>query len=159
MHCPLSRLPPKAGGRYLNDTWALNLENLTWRAFVSAGRAGSGALPASATPQGGAAPLPPLMPIAGHVAVPWHGNVVLVGGHMKVCGYTAWVCFSEGLLLVAGREQDTQRNSIRRAAQQPRATNLKWVRCCPPTLIAGKGRVARDACAPAGHQVGHLVGN
>ncbi|KAI7839120.1 hypothetical protein COHA_007124 [Chlorella ohadii] len=71
------------GGRYLNDTWALNLENLTWKAFVSGGKS-SAALPASSAPAGGAPPPPaPLTPIAGHVVVPWHGSLVLVGGHMK----------------------------------------------------------------------------
>lgn len=78
-----------AGGRYLSDTWALNLENLTWRAFVHAGssKAAAGApLPASTAPEGGEVPPPPapLPAIAGHVAVPWQGNVLLVGGHMKV---------------------------------------------------------------------------
>ncbi|KAL4424739.1 hypothetical protein ABPG77_000082 [Micractinium sp. CCAP 211/92] len=76
------------GGRYLSDTWALNLENLTWKAFVHGGssRAAAGAaLPASSAPEGAAVPPPPpgLPAIAGHVAVPWQGNVVLVGGHMK----------------------------------------------------------------------------
>ncbi|KAL4422567.1 hypothetical protein ABPG75_008764 [Micractinium tetrahymenae] len=77
------------GGRYLSDTWALNLENLTWKAFVhggSAKAAASAALPASSAPEGAAVPPPPppgLPAIAGHVAVPWQGNVVLVGGHMK----------------------------------------------------------------------------
>lgn len=44
------------------------------------------ALPASSTPEGAAVPPPPpgLPAIAGHVAVPWQGSVVLVGGHMKV---------------------------------------------------------------------------
>ncbi|PRW20510.1 acyl- -binding domain-containing 4 [Chlorella sorokiniana] len=71
------------GGRYLNDTWALNLENLTWKAFVSGSKSGA-ALPASSAPAGGTPPPPaPLTPIAGHVVVPWHGSLVLVGGHMK----------------------------------------------------------------------------
>lgn len=81
------------GGRYLSDTWALNLENLTWKAFVHGGSskaAAGAALPASSAPEGAAVPPPPpgLPAIAGHVAVPWQGNVVLVGGHMKVrrCG-------------------------------------------------------------------------
>lgn len=83
---PLSPTCPQPGGRYLNDTWALNLENLTWKAFVSGGKS-SAALPASSAPAGGAPPPPaPLTPIAGHVVVPWHGSLVLVGGHMKVRG-------------------------------------------------------------------------
>ncbi|PSC67948.1 acyl-binding domain-containing 4-like isoform X1 isoform A [Micractinium conductrix] len=64
------------GGRYLNDTWALNLENLTWKAFVPSGAAKP---VAEGTPR-----VPAALPaIAGHVAVPWEGSVVLVGGHMK----------------------------------------------------------------------------
>lgn len=51
------------------------------------GGKGSAALPASSAPAGGAPPPPaPLTPIAGHVVVPWHGSLVLVGGHMKVRG-------------------------------------------------------------------------
>jgi hypothetical protein len=59
------------------------LENLTWRAFPSS----SSKAAAAAAGEGGdaAAAAPPVLPaIAGHVAVPWGGNVVLVGGHMKV---------------------------------------------------------------------------
>lgn len=85
LHCIIQPCP-RPGGRYLNDTWALNLENLTWKAFVSGGKS-SAALPASSAPAGGAPPPPaPLTPIAGHVVVPWHGSLVLVGGHMKVRG-------------------------------------------------------------------------
>lgn len=51
------------------------------------GGKGSAALPASSAPAGGAPPPPaPLTPIAGHMVVPWHSSLVLVGGHMKVRG-------------------------------------------------------------------------
>jgi hypothetical protein len=79
-----------AGGRYLNDTWALNLENLAWRSLPAPGKAP----PPSSAPEGGAPPPPPPLPaIAGHVAVPWQGNVVIVGGHMKV-GSRGWEALS-----------------------------------------------------------------
>lgn len=75
----------RAGGRYLSDAWALNLENLTWRSLPASGAKGGPPLPASSSADGAAPPPPPLLPaIAGHVAVPWQGNVVIVGGHMKV---------------------------------------------------------------------------
>lgn len=54
------------GGRYLNDAWALNLEDLTW-AQLSGPRANAGALP----------------PLAGHASVAWGGQVLVVGGHTK----------------------------------------------------------------------------
>lgn len=78
------------GGRYLADTWALNLENLTWRC-VSAGK--SPALKSSvaeAAEKGGdveeriALVAPVFSPVAGHAAVQWNGNVVSIGGHTKV---------------------------------------------------------------------------
>ncbi|KAI3430306.1 hypothetical protein D9Q98_004902 [Chlorella vulgaris] len=69
------------GGRYLSDSWALNLENLTWKSFPpsSGSKSGGGGGP-SLLPSSAPAPLPA---IAGHVAVAWQGNVVVVGGHLK----------------------------------------------------------------------------
>ena len=81
-----------AGGRYLNDTWSLNLEDLTWTQ-ITAPRKGPSSLPPSTN--GGAVvgeeaevppPPPQLPPIAGHAAVTWNGNVLCVGGHTKVGG-------------------------------------------------------------------------
>ncbi len=72
------------GGRYLADTWALNLENLSW-SCISTGKS-----PASATAAGAqegestALMAPPsLPPVAGHASVPWNANVVCIGGHTK----------------------------------------------------------------------------
>ena len=52
-----------AAGRHLSDTWALNLENLTWDQ-VAAGGPGAPAL-------------------AGHAAVSWNGNLLIIGGRAK----------------------------------------------------------------------------
>eukprot|EP00887_Chlorella_sp_A99_P000351 scaffold13.g351.t1 len=75
------------GGRYLSDTWALNLEDLTWAQLSSSGRGGGAApLPASTAPatNGGELPAPAaLPPVAGHAAVAWRGSVLVVGGHTK----------------------------------------------------------------------------
>lgn len=62
-------------GRYLSDTWYLDLENLTWT-FVCGRKKGvdnddSGSLN-DAFPA-----------CAGHAAVTWNGNVMLVGGHKR----------------------------------------------------------------------------
>lgn len=64
------------GGRYINDTWALNLEDLTWNC-VSGGR--SSALAAAESVQ--------LVPTAGHTAIVWNGNILVIGGHTRA-GYT-----------------------------------------------------------------------
>jgi hypothetical protein len=58
------------GGRYLADTWALNLENLSWNCVLT----GKGEAAATTT-------VPP--PVAGHATVAWNGNVVCIGGHTK----------------------------------------------------------------------------
>jgi len=68
------------GGRYLADTWALNLENLSWKC-ISTGKI-TGA--ASSDQEGGQLLSSwPIPPIAGHATVPWNGNVVCIGGHTK----------------------------------------------------------------------------
>lgn len=67
------------GGRYLADTWALNLENLSWTCISS------GKVAAASVDVDGTALLDPpaLAPLAGHAAVAWNGNVVSIGGHTK----------------------------------------------------------------------------
>lgn len=83
-------------GRYLADSWALNLENLTWTCVAAAGKARAGAGAGAGEAAGGAAPgappgLPPpgLPPVAGHAAVGWNGNVVALGGHTQSKDLTA----------------------------------------------------------------------
>jgi len=73
------------GGRYLGDTWALNLENLAWTCISGSRKAAAKA--AQQGDSGEAAPLldaPALPPVAGHAAVSWNGNVLSFGGHSKV---------------------------------------------------------------------------
>lgn len=91
-----------AGGRYLNDAWALNLENLTWSQVTNPKRQPS-SLPPSTNGDGGEAEVPPpppqLPPIAGLAAVTWNGNVICIGGHTRVRGRVwGWVggCGSRG---------------------------------------------------------------
>ena len=90
------------GGRYLSDTWALNLENLTWRCVVAGKLFSTGTAKSSsslATQQitteiddaAAETETTPLVvassqgmpPVAGHAAVAWNGNVVSIGGHTK----------------------------------------------------------------------------
>ncbi|KAG7671615.1 putative Acyl-CoA-binding domain-containing protein 5 [Nannochloris sp. 'desiccata'] len=68
------------GGRYLADTWALNLENLSWNCISTGKLTGAATL----DQEGGQLTSPlPLPPVAGHATVPWNGNVVCIGGHTK----------------------------------------------------------------------------
>jgi hypothetical protein len=54
-----------AGGRYLSDAWALDLESLSWACVARGGRGGG------------------LPPVAGAAAVAWGGGVLLLGGHFR----------------------------------------------------------------------------
>jgi len=69
------------GGRYLADTWALNLENLSWKC-ISTGKL-TAAAPSDQEGEQLMNSSRPLPPVAGHTAVPWNGNVVCIGGHTK----------------------------------------------------------------------------
>jgi len=73
------------GGRYLNDTWALNLENLTWKCIVGLSKDAMAQQQQQEPSQADAAPLlPPGLPgLAGHAAVAWNGNVLSIGGHCR----------------------------------------------------------------------------
>ena len=62
-------------GRYIADTWCLDLESLAWSQVVP-----SSSSPSSLS-EGGTAGLPPS---AGHAAVGYNGSVVLVGGHERL---------------------------------------------------------------------------
>ena len=63
-------------GRYIADTWCLDLENLAWSQVVS-GNASSGS---SDDVQSGSA----LPPSAGHAAVVYNSSLLLVGGHERL---------------------------------------------------------------------------
>lgn len=69
------------GGRYINDTWALNLEDLTWTCVSGGGR--SAALSAASEVQ--------LVPTAGHAAVTWNGQVLVFGGHTRAADVTDYM--------------------------------------------------------------------
>eukprot|EP01024_Parvocaulis_polyphysoides_P061081 TRINITY_DN672_c1_g5_i1.p1 TRINITY_DN672_c1_g5~~TRINITY_DN672_c1_g5_i1.p1 ORF type:complete len:575 (+),score=49.31 TRINITY_DN672_c1_g5_i1:16-1740(+) len=58
------------GGKYLNDVWVLNLEDLSW-------------LCASQVSKNSSLPPPPLPPVAGHCVIGWGANLLVVGGHRK----------------------------------------------------------------------------
>ena len=153
---------PNAGGRYLSDTWALNLDNLTWRAFPSS----SSKVAAAAASEGSdaAAAAPPVLPaIAGHVAVPWGGNVVLVGGHMKVrCLPASWFPASAVPSAAGGCDCGCCHCCCCWAAIPAHACAYFTDRthsCAAPltSALAGQGGAACDACAAAGHEERHLV--
>lgn len=67
------------------DTWILDLEKLAWQAAATGGAAAAPP-PPSSEPTSPPPPLPPppMPPTAGHVLVPWGGNVLSIGGHTKV---------------------------------------------------------------------------
>lgn len=60
-------------GRYMSDTWCMDLENLTW-SFVCGKRKQGG----SSETDGVDFPAS-----AGHAAVSWNGQVILLGGHRR----------------------------------------------------------------------------
>ena len=91
-----------AGGRFLNDVWRLDLDSLGWtlllphhpptpppqplssrsrqRRKVGAREPGAAADPGEQEPL---KPEPILPPVAGHTLLPWHGNLLCIGGHTK----------------------------------------------------------------------------
>ena len=83
------------GGRYLADTWALNLENLIWRCVYTgkspAAQKITQSTDAEIAPGGDTeaeektalVAQPVFSPVAGHAAVHWNGNVLSIGGHSK----------------------------------------------------------------------------
>lgn len=169
-----------AGGRYLSDSWALNLENLTWKSFPpsSGSKSGGGGGP-SLLPSSAPAPLPA---IAGHVAVAWQGNVVVVGGHLKVCAvlcYAVLCCAAtcagarHALLLKRGPHLLCNHCIVSYLASclaalhpnqateaVPQMPVLMTLPACNNTAshpATGQGGSAGDACAAAGYQVGGLV--
>ncbi len=74
-----------AGGRYLNDAWSLNFEDLTWTQITNPRKLGSLPPSTNGSSEADVPPPPPqLPPIAGHAAVTWNGNVLCIGGHTKV---------------------------------------------------------------------------
>ena len=90
-----------AGGRYLNDVWALHVEGLVWELVSAGGRAaahtasqeasGPDASEQEALLAGNVLP-----PCAGHALVPWGSHLLCIGGHVKV---------RAGFLVAAAREQ------------------------------------------------------
>lgn len=80
------------GGRYLNDTWALNMENLTWKCIAQhGGKSNKNDEPNNNSngneEEESAALLPSspvLPPLAGLAAIAWNGNIVCLGGHTRV---------------------------------------------------------------------------
>eukprot|EP01023_Acetabularia_acetabulum_P009657 TRINITY_DN1435_c0_g2_i1.p1 TRINITY_DN1435_c0_g2~~TRINITY_DN1435_c0_g2_i1.p1 ORF type:complete len:572 (-),score=90.39 TRINITY_DN1435_c0_g2_i1:428-2143(-) len=58
------------GGKYLNDVWVLNLDDLSW-------------LCASQVSKNMSLPPPPLPPVAGHCVIGWGANLLVIGGHRK----------------------------------------------------------------------------
>lgn len=98
-----------AGGRYLSDTWALDLSTMTWSQAAAPPPAGkqpsspsAEPLPPSSSgpPSGGTRPPPPPPPplgnppTAGHTLIPWQGSLLSIGGHIKV-HYMAHFVFSD----------------------------------------------------------------
>lgn len=63
-------------GRYISDTWCLDLENLAWSQVTSG--SGSGGV-GSGEDQGTVLP-----PSAGHAAVVYNDSVLLIGGHERL---------------------------------------------------------------------------
>lgn len=74
----------QAGGRYLSDTWVLDLDGMSWAPGPTSTR-GAQPPPPSDGPAEPPPPLPPAMPpTAGHALVPWQGSLLSIGGHIKV---------------------------------------------------------------------------
>ena len=75
-----------AGGRYLGDVWVLDLDTLTWTpANDCLNSQSSASPPPSSDPATTPPPPPPPFPsTAGHVLLPWEGNILSIGGHTKV---------------------------------------------------------------------------
>ncbi|KAL0028321.1 hypothetical protein WJX79_010343 [Trebouxia sp. C0005] len=86
------------GGRYLNDVWVLNLDNLTWQLVTTSAKplppVGGGSFdeiePVVSTPLLGhkedsskPSSTSALPPSAGHVLLAWGSNLVCIGGHTK----------------------------------------------------------------------------
>lgn len=78
-----------SGGRYLSDTWVLDLQSMTWAPGPSSTK-GAPPPPPSDGPAEPPPPLPPAMPpTAGHALVPWQGLLLSIGGHIKARGAAA----------------------------------------------------------------------
>lgn len=91
-----------AGGRFLNDTWQLDLATLEWKSppLSSATRSAETLPPSSSGPQSsGPSPPPPAgnPPIAGHTLIPWQGSLISIGGHIKVpqCSLAPHICLHD----------------------------------------------------------------
>lgn len=72
-----------AGGRYLGDAFSYNLNRLQW-APLTISLQQQQQLPTEVPTDQEAPLLPQLQACAGQSVTPWHGKLVLLGGHVKV---------------------------------------------------------------------------